>query len=454
MKPGSSNKPTSSRAKRGDLVASAKLPRIPGGLSTTLEMSRAPFCRIRMKENPFRIRCRPVVLALAAVLCLFSTAAEGGEIKKMETLYDTKGAATLTPQVFKTGRVNGFALFAVPQDNAVGTNTLDNAITLISFPRGKIVYEKHFRNAVDDVEAIGTYLPVIDAETIGFGQTRRFLLYNFRTGRHEKYRVVFPVDETIIKIATADSARRRFIFEIQAMNARSEDPWDLGYSLHLMDLSGKEPRTIKAMPIPTGTTWAAAYGRVFLWNFTKEEISVYNMDLEPAHHPLGEALVRNRGKFSFDRLEPHPTLPFAVLYAGGKGVACLSWGEGRDPEPRLLLNGGLNFSFSPDGKWVTFMKEDFTIREKLTYLMPVSEKYPYFLGTPILLLMDSFNPKRIAWTKNPVSFVGIKLQDLYRWELTNEAHPESDRATFHDYIVEKDLEKLARDKKQGLGKGK
>ena len=33
-------------------------------------------------------------------------------------------------------------------------------------------------------------------------------------------------------------------------------------------------------------------------------------------------------------------------------------------------------------------------------------------------------------------------------------HPESDRATFHDYIVERDLEKLAREKKQGLGDGK
>jgi len=395
-----------------------------------------------------------VVLALAAVLCLFSTAAEGGEIKKMETLYDTKGAATLTPQVFKTGRVNGFALFAVPQDNAVGTNTLDNAITLISFPRGKIAYERHFRNAVDDVGATGTYLPVIDAETIGFGQTRRFLLYNFRTGRHEKYRVVFPVDETIIKIATADAARRRFIFEIEAMNPRSEDHRDVAYSLQLMDLSGKEPRTIKRMPIPVGSIWAAAYGRVFLWNFSKGEISVYNMDLEPARHPLGDAIGRYKGSLSFTRLEPHPYLPFAILYGGKYAETILSWGEGRDTAPRALIDNGTYFSFSPDGKWVTFMKEDFTLRRELTYIMPVSEKYPYFLGTPIQLSVYSFDIGRFAWTRNPVSFVGVRSQDLYRWELTNEAHPESDRATFHDYIVERDLEKLAREKKQGLGKEK
>ncbi|HEX7504379.1 MAG TPA: hypothetical protein VF336_03840, partial [Syntrophales bacterium] len=97
--------------------------------------------------------------------------------------------------------------------------------------------------------------------------------------------------------------------------------------------------------------------------------------------------------------------------------------------------------------------EDFSLGKKLTYLMPVSEKYPYFLGAPILLSVYSFDIGRFAWTKNPVSFVGIRSQDLFRWELTNDAHPESDRATFHDYIVERDLEKLAREKKQGLGDG-
>jgi hypothetical protein len=372
----------------------------------------------------------------------------------METLYDTKGAAALAPQVFRTGHSDGFSIFPVPQDNSVGTNDLDNAITLISFPGGRVVYEKHFRNAVDDVGGGGIYLPVIDPDTIGFGQTRVFLLYNFKTRHHAEYRIGFSIGKTIVKIATANAERRRFIFELESMNARSEDPWDFTKSLQLMDLSGKEPRPIKTIPKPIGSTWAAAYGRVFLWAYNKEEISVYDMDLEPAQHPLGDAIRRNKGKFGFDRLEPHPYLPFAILYAGGQGVACLSWGEGRDTAPHLLTNGGMNFSFSPDGKWVTFMKEDFSVRKELTYIMPVSEKYPYFLGTPILLAVNSFDIGRFAWTKNPVSFAGSDLKELYRWELTNEAHPESDRATFHDYIVEKDLERLTKEKKQGLGKEK
>lgn len=87
-----------------------------------------------------------------------------------------------------------------------------------------------------------------------------------------------------------------------------------------------------------------------------------------------------------------------------------------------------------------------------TYLMPVSEKYPNYLGSPILLANDYFDAGHFAWTTNPISFVGSSLSKLYRWELTNGAHPESDKPTFHDYIVEKDLEKMTREKKQGLGR--
>jgi hypothetical protein len=406
-----------------------------------------------MNRDCIRRRFRPAALALATILCLLSTATQGGD-KKMDPLYDTKGAATLAPQVYRTGATFGLSLFPVPQDNAVGTNSLNNAITVISFPRGRIVQEQYFKNAVDDVGASGTYLPVISPDIIGFGQTRRFLLYNFKTGRHEKYRVVFSVDETILKIATADAGLQRFIFEIESMNPRSEDHRDKSYSLQLMEMSGKEPRLIKKIPEPPGSIWAAAYGRAFLWEFDDEKIWVYDMNLEPAQHPLGNAIRRNKGKIRFTRLEPHPYLPFAILYGGRDGNACLSWGEGRDAAPRYLFSEGDYFSFSPDGKWVTFMKEDFSVRKELTYIMPVSEKYPHFLGTPILLAIDSFSPGRFAWTKNPVSFASAKSGNLYRWELTNEAHPESDRATFHDYIVEKDLEKLTKEKKQGLGKGK
>ncbi len=85
-----------------------------------------------------------------------------------------------------------------------------------------------------------------------------------------------------------------------------------------------------------------------------------------------------------------------------------------------------------------------------TYLMPVSEKYPHYLGSPILLLNNYFDKNNCGWTTNPISFVGSD-GEIYRWDLTDQPHPDSDKMSFHDYIVQQDLEKLTREKRQGLG---
>ncbi|MDQ5985856.1 MAG: hypothetical protein CSYNP_01573 [Syntrophus sp. SKADARSKE-3] len=79
--------------------------------------------------------------------------------------------------------------------------------------------------------------------------------------------------------------------------------------------------------------------------------------------------------------------------------------------------------------------------------MPVSEKYPNYLGTPILLLNNYFFSYECAWTKDPVSFVAAS-RIICRWDLTKEAHLESDKPTFHEYVVEKDLERMMKEKKQ------
>ena len=86
-----------------------------------------------------------------------------------------------------------------------------------------------------------------------------------------------------------------------------------------------------------------------------------------------------------------------------------------------------------------------------TYLIPVSAKYPNYLGTPILLLDNYFNPNNCGWTTNPISFVGASSDKLYRWELTKEAHPWIDKPTLHDYVVDYDLEKMRKEKQQVTG---
>lgn len=382
-----------------------------------------------MVIKPQKIR---LILYLVAIsVCLFSSNTYGGT--KMEPLYDINDATKLSPEVYDIGTNSLISLFPVPQDNSIGTNDLNNAITIMSFQKGRIKKDQYFKNALRQVGGSGTFIPVIAPDTIGFGQVRRFVFYNFRTKRHESHSIVVSLDKTIEKIAIADARLRRFIFEIEAHNPKSEDPWDYKNYLMLMDLGGKEPSMIKKIPREKGVTWSVVIDKIFLYARRNEQLRVLNMNFEAAYHPLADVIRGNKGKISFSWIHPHPYLPFAILTGGKKDEVLLSWRQDGDKSPISLFGRGTTvsqFSFSPDGKWVAFRKGGAMDIAK-TYLMPVSEKYPHYLGSPILLFDKYFDEKNCGWTTNPVSFVG-SYGEIYRWELTNAAHPESDKATFHD----------------------
>ena len=413
----------------------------------------------RVKEYQNKMVLSKIAIAVIMVLLLSFVPVQAEGNNKMEYLYDVKDPNTLTmpPQIYKIDTRSSISLFPVPFDNAVGTNDLRNAITVISFPKGKLDMENHFRSLFgDSIQGGGTFLPVMPPDTIGFGQTRRFLMFNFKTGGHRYYRIFPSIDEKIENIAIADARRKLFIVEAEGLDRHSEDHNDGTYNLHLFDLSRDEVKLIKKIDIGTGSIWTVAQEHVFLWYFNKKIMEVYDLNLAPAQHPLGEVIKKNKDKVDFNQMVPHPTLPFTIVAGGEFGSTSISWGGGRNQTPRPLLTRATQFSFSPDGKWVTF-KRKISLDEERTYLMPVSEKYPNYLGSPILLVKERFNPKGCTWTNNPTSFVADGRKGLYRWELTKEAQKSmmGDNAdkypSLHDYIIEKDLEKLTKEKKQGLG---
>ncbi|MEZ4598645.1 MAG: hypothetical protein R2940_02520 [Syntrophotaleaceae bacterium] len=388
------------------------------------------------------------MLVMGVFLC--SANSYGGN--SVESLYNINDATTFKPEEYIVKGSN-LSLFPVPQDNAVGTNDMGNAITLLSFHNGKPRADKYFRNAAHNFEGGGTYLPVIDENTIGFAQSRRFLLFDFNTRDCKDYRIVMSLEKTIEKVAIADALKKKFIFEIQEHNLKSQDPWDYTNHLLLVDLTGDEPKIIREINIGRVTGWISVIEKIFLYNIKAKQMEVLGMDLVRNNHPLADIINKNKDEFDFSRIQPHPYLPFSILEAGTKDEVIVSWRAGSEVKPISMFGPNTTvtqFSFSPDGKWVVFENET-SLDKKKTYLMPVSEKYPNYLGSPILLANDYFDEGRFAWTTNPISFIGSSLNKLYRWELTNEAHPESDKPTFHEYIVEKDLEKLTREMKQGLG---
>ena len=371
----------------------------------------------------------------------------------MEPLYDLKQAATLEPQTYRTRSTN-LSLFPVPQDNAVGTNDMGNAITLLSFRRSRLATDTHFRNAAYDFAGGGTYLPVIDQNTIGFAQSRRFLLFDFKKRICRDYDITTAMTKNIERVAIADARLKHFIFEIQAHNPRSEDPWDYTEYLLLMDLSMSEPKLVKEINIGQTTAWSANLGKIFMHNLKTGNFFALDKNLNEANHDIVTTINRLKKQIDFTWVHPHPTLPFALLSGGNHGSTYITWDQTRPTIFHRLFSGAIHFSFSPDGKWVVFRKN--FPEPQQTYLMPVSEKYPNYLGSPIKLLEEAFGRRSInnnaAWTTNPISYVGSYRNTLYRWEFTRDAYPEAGDMDLHDYIVQKDLEKLTREKQQGLGR--
>ncbi|WP_306535412.1 hypothetical protein [Geobacter sp.] len=391
-------------------------------------------------------------------ILLLSANAFGGNSMESTHLYekeDIKKAASLPPQVFKIsgglfGSYRNVSLFPVPFDNSVGSNDMGNAVTIISFPKGKIDYDRYFRNAADDMSGSGEFVSQTAKDILGYGQVRRFLLFDFKKKLHREYRIVFPITQYIQKIALADPERKRFLFEIESQKRNAKNPFDSDNFLQLIDLSDDKHKVIKEVFKPAGTIWTTTKDRVFLWEFDEKKLHVYNMKLEPADHPLEAVVKKYKDQIDFSRIAIHPYLPFAYLYGGKKGATFINWNKDRSDAPRWLIRGVDYVSFSPDGKWVAFQKD--YPEPKQTYLMPVSDKYPHYLGSPILLADTYFNEGKFAWTSNPTGFVGSSLDKIYRWDLEIRDFPQKGKMSFHDYVVQKDLEKLAKEKRQGLGK--
>lgn len=179
------------------------------------------------------------------------------------------------------------------------------------------------------------------------------------------------------------------------------------------------------------------------------------MGLDPDQHPLADAINIHKDKIDFLRISAHPTLPFALLWAGSSDEVIIAWGTNRLKSPVSFLGKRItiaNFIFSPDGKWVAFEVEgEPNYHTKRTYVMPISEKYPHYLGSPIQIMDTYFNDNKYAWTSNPVSFVGSRGETIYRCDLENRDFPGKGKMSFHDYIVQEDLKKLTKEKRQGLG---
>lgn len=415
-------------------------------------MKRTGICR----QSPWRL----LLHTLVATLLTLCSAHLFGEVPVdiMEVLYDLREADSLKPYEHKISGSDAIDLFPVPFDGSVGTNKLDNAITVFSFHGSRMSKKNYFRNAMSEMGGDCQYMPVVSKDMIGYGQKRAFSLFDFANRKHQEHFIVKSLEHKIIQIRTANAEKKQFLSEIQESNPKSQDWKDYDRFLRLMDLSGESPSTLKEVHVGKTKLWQVNNDQVFLCEFEENDLQVYTLGLEPAKHPLVDIIKKNKGKADFMMVMPHPTLPFAVFFGGGHRAQYVCWNQTFRDEKLKSIFGGYNqrgpstlfYTFSPDGKWVVFWADE--MEPKRSYIMPISDKYPNYLGSPILLEGGDLGRYSFAWTTNPVGLAGsVHGGKIVYFDLTKEGHPETgDKPTFWDYVVDRDLERLRKAGKQGL----
>ena len=362
-------------------------------------------------------------------------------------------------------------VFAVPEDNMVGTNELDNAIKLLEFQNdGKLekhVVKKDFMEMVTGPFEF-RFLPVWSDKEIAYSQSRGVLLVNIPDKKVEIHTVVPGLDDIIQDLQILDASKRIFVFEIilpaEGLGNYEKILKVIRFENGTFTIFAEHPAGIKTSSYTE--PWFVYQKRIFIYKDSTTEFEVFDENFNPTTHPLAEAFNKNSKNFrQLFEIAVHPSLPFALIVETGKDTIdweylkslpfeeykkvsapmlaecsrrtlyLFQW-QHSDPEKRMTplisvagsiwksynpKNAYCNFSYSPDGKWVVFRDKSNDHKNPVFVAIPITEKNPLLLGKPLKLgnamRSDAIGPTGTAWTTNPTAFVMCDGVILYRWNL-------------------------------------
>ncbi len=337
----------------------------------------------------------------------------------------------LSPKIYSTKRNKIEGLFDIPVDDAIATNKIGNAITLIHFKGDNVKYETVKRNFLDYVSGGNDgYMPIFSEDTIGYSIGRGFLLFNIKNSKFNYYSIAGGFDYKISQIKVIDAEKKLFLFKIRDLGKRHPT------FLRIMDLSAEGSDIIKEKDV--GDCGIATKDKlIFVWSENK--IYVMNTKFEKADHPLVATFNKEKHKDYGSTIELifHHKLPFAIIkeekydesYNSKTSVWLISWRENdmKSDKPKmvkLLAEDSFSYTFSYDGKWLCFV--DATTAPRSLVMMPVDPDLPHFLGKPIYLgeVPRPENANGDAMTRNPSGLVMSECEGyegkcwLKKWDFT------------------------------------
>ena len=363
-------------------------------------------------------------------------------------------------------------IFAVPVENTVGTNDIDNAVSLLHFKKDsrldRQVIKKDFMEMVTGPFDF-RYLPVWSENEIAYSQAKAFLIINLHKKNVETHIIcdgIFSGD--IGNVAVLDSATRTFVFEILMSAGENERKvlQVIRFDNDTFNILSEHPAGMKTCSYTE--PWFIYQNTIFIYNDSTTSIDTYDENFQNLNHPLSDAFKEKRNTFRCLReILVHPFLPFALVVEHGKwptkdqlskfdSLTGLEWDKATDilyneanrrvlylfrwthPDPKQRLiplvssagsiwnsynpeNAYSDFTFSPDGRWVVFRDKSESGDNPVFVAVPVDEKNPLLLGKPVKLgktaREGSTGPAGTAWSTGPTAFVMCDGAVLYRWVL-------------------------------------
>lgn len=370
-------------------------------------------------------------------------------------------------------------VFAVPKDNMVGTNELDNAIKLLEFKNNEeleqYTVKKDFMEMVTGPFEF-RFLPVWSDKEIAYAQSRGFLLVNMPDKKVEINTILKGLSGRIENVAVLDGNQRTFVLELNIHAAGLSNYEKLlkviRFENDTFTILAEHPAGIKTSVYTE--PWFVYQKKIFIYNDSTTKLEVFDENFKPTADSLAEAFNRNQVGFRcMQEIAIHPTLPFALVIEQGKlppknsidsirqlpanvsktavdllfaesertSLYLFRWNEADEKKrfvPLLSATGSIwksynpensysHLTFSPDGKWLVFrdgsMRGDNvnSSQNPVFVAVPIDEKLPLMLGKPVklgnALREDAIEPKSIAWTTKPTAFIMCDGLLLYRWNL-------------------------------------
>jgi hypothetical protein len=409
------------------------------------------------------------IIGFLAATILIACNASLKELKHMDesVLFEFTDYDSLPPQGFYAGAPVA-NLFAVPVQNSVGTNDLENAVSYLTF-KGKDV-ERHIvkKNFLDDVTGNydNHYLPIWSDDEIAFSYGRGFIMADVKKHHAKLYRVVSGFEDDLGNAAVLDGKSRTFVFEKLSMGEGDREYIKTlqvtKFENGQFEVLGQHPAGSKVGSY--SEPWFVHDKKIFIYNDTATRIDVFDSVFNKTTHPLADAFNDKSKQFrSLYEIVVHPTLPFAILLELGKRSAlneidkipdslydslykpldaelcrqvvyCFRWTQA-DPKQRLVPIASENLSiwntfrpyplidytFSPDGKWLVCSDGTISFKNHEFVAIPIDEKNPLYLGKPIklggVLRKEAKGPTGTAWATDPTAFVMSDGLLLYKWDL-------------------------------------